>query len=82
MCACDSLNELYCAQITVYFADYISTAAGQNMFDIVINGETLESKVDVFALGGGNNQAVSFGLPVFSGSRTNFDVSFPTVVSF
>ncbi|BDA42937.1 hypothetical protein COCOBI_03-8300 [Coccomyxa sp. Obi] len=66
--------------ITVYFADYISTGAGQNVFDIVINGDTLETGVDVYALGGGNNQAVSFGLPVFSSTRSNFDISFPTTV--
>ena len=68
------------SQIAVYFADYTSTAAGQNVFDIVINGNTYETGVDIYALGGGNDQAVSFGLPVFSGSRSNFDVSFPTDV--
>ncbi|CAL8467424.1 g6962 [Coccomyxa elongata] len=76
------MEELCWAQITVYFADYISTGAGQNMFDIVINGNTLETGVDVHALGGGSNQAVSFGLPVYSGSRSNFDISFPTTAGF
>ncbi|BDA42938.1 hypothetical protein COCOBI_03-8310 [Coccomyxa sp. Obi] len=66
--------------IAIYFADYISTGAGQNVFNIVINGKTLATGVDVYALGGGNNQAVSFGLPVFSSTRSNFDISFPTTV--
>ncbi len=77
----DSLEELCWAQITVYFADYISTGAGQNVFNIVINGNTLETGVDVYALGGGSNQAVSFGIPVNSGSRNSFDISFPTTLA-
>lgn len=65
MPAC-AIKRWWCdTQITIYFADYISTGAGQNVFDIAINGNTLQSGVDIYALGGGNNQAVSFGFPVY-----------------
>ncbi len=68
-------------QITLYFADLNASAAGERVFDIQINGQTVATNVDVFALGGGDDSAVSVAAPAFySGSRTNFDVSLLTVV--
>lgn len=68
------------AQITLYFQEPSATAAGQRVFDIVINGQTLMSDVDIYALAGGQFTAVSIPLVLYSGSRSNFDISFPTVV--
>ena len=71
-----------CMQITLYFADLSATAARDRVFDIRINGQTMATGFDVYALGGGDNSAVSFAAPAFySGSRSNFDVSLPTVVN-
>jgi hypothetical protein len=69
------------AQITAYFAEFNATAAGQRLMNYVINAQTMATNVDIFALGGGQASAVSLPVQVYSGSRSNFDVSFPTIVS-
>ncbi len=71
------------AQITLYFADFDATSDGERVFDIQINEQTVATDVDVYALGGGDNSAVSVAVPAFySGSLSNFDVALPVVVSF
>ena len=70
-------------QITLYFADFNATGAGERVFDIQINEETVAPYVDVYALGGGDYSAVSVAVPAFySGSRSSFDIALPMVVRF
>lgn len=70
-------------QITLYFADFNASAIGQRVFNIQISGQQTATGVDVYALGGGNYSAVSVAAPAFySGSRSNFDIALPTVVSY
>ena len=70
-------------QITLYFADFNVTTVGERVFDIQINGDTMVTDVDVYALGGGDFSAVAIAVPAFySGSRSNFDIALPMVVSF
>ena len=67
----------------MYFAEFTATAAGQRVFDIKLNGKTVASGVDVPALAGTHNTAVSVQILAFySGPRSNFDVVFPTAVRF
>ena len=68
-------------QITLYFADFNVSAVGERIFDIKINGDTVASNVDVYELGGGDFSAVSMAVSDFySGVRSSFDVTLPTVV--
>lgn len=64
----------------MYFAEYNATAAGESVFDIVINDVTLEADVDVFALAGGQNRALSLAMNFYTGSSEFFNISFPTKV--
>ncbi len=68
-------------QVTLYFAEYIATAVGQRVFDIVINGATMATDVDIFALAGGQDKAVSLNFLVNSGSLIYFNIFLPTKVS-
>ena len=71
-----------CMQITLYFADFNATCEGERIFNVMINGQTVVTGVDVYALGGGDNSAVSVASPAFySSSRSSFDIALPTVVS-
>ncbi|EIE24434.1 ABC1-domain-containing protein [Coccomyxa subellipsoidea C-169] len=67
-------------QVTLYFAEYVATAVGQRVFDIVINGATVATDVDVFALAGGQDRAVSLNFLVNSGSIIYFNIFLPTKV--
>ena len=70
-------------QITLYFADFNATGAGERVFDIQINQQLVAPYVDVYALGGGDYSAVSVAVPAFySGSRSSFDIALPMVVRF
>ncbi len=64
----------------MYFAEYNATAAGESVFDIVINDVTLEADVDVFALAGGQNRALSLAMNFYTGSSEFFNIYFPTKV--
>ena len=44
-------------RVTLKFSDPYATAAGQRVFNVSANGATVDSGVDVFARGGGANQA-------------------------
>jgi len=50
--------------VTLKFADFSATAAGQRQFNIMINGNLVASMFDVFALAGGANIAVDRSFPV------------------
>ena len=66
----------------MYFADFNATCVGERVFDIQINGQTLVTGVDVYALGGGDTSAVPVAVPAFYSSlRSSFDIALPTVVS-
>lgn len=64
----------------MYFAEYTATAVGERVSDIVINDVTLEADVDVFALAGGQNRALSLAMDFYTGSSEFFNISFPTKV--
>jgi beta-galactosidase len=44
--------------VRLYLADTFQSAAGQRLFDIAINGETVASKFDIFTRAGGKNRAL------------------------
>ena len=64
----------------MYFAEYTATAVGERVFDILIDGVTMETDVDIFALGGGQNRAVSLAMNFQTGASALFNISFPTKV--
>ena len=53
-------RDLAPGKITVklYLADSYQNAAGQRLFDIAINGETVAKELDIFATAGGKNRAL------------------------
>ena len=55
--------------VTLYFAELNKTAAGQRVFDVTLNGQTVLNRFDVFAAAGGTDKAVwrSFPVTVTSG---------------
>jgi hypothetical protein len=44
--------------VRLYLADAYQNAAGQRLFDIAINGETVAKQLDIFAKTGGKNRAL------------------------
>ena len=44
--------------VRLYLADSYQNAAGQRLFDIAINGETVAKQLDIFAAAGGKNRAM------------------------
>ncbi|MGD0137940.1 MAG: malectin domain-containing carbohydrate-binding protein [Tepidisphaeraceae bacterium] len=44
--------------VRLYLADSYQNAAGQRLFDIAINGETVARELDIFARAGGKNRAL------------------------
>lgn len=66
--------------VTLKFAEIWFTAAGQRVFNIVINGTTVESNFDPFAAAGGANIAVdkTYQVTVTNGT---VDIQFVPVVS-
>jgi hypothetical protein len=44
--------------VRMYLADSYQNAAGQRLFDIAINGQTVASQLDIFAGAGGKNRAL------------------------
>ena len=59
--------------LRLYFADPNSTAAGQDVFNIVVNGQTLAADYDVFKAAGGENKAVELDLTVTAGGNTGLE---------
>lgn len=45
--------------VTLYFAEIYETAAGKRIFDVAINGATVLSAFDIFAVAGGANKAIA-----------------------
>ena len=69
------------AQVTFYFTEFNATAAGQRVMIPQINGQQVASNIDVYALAGAQDTAVSVAVPdLFSGNRSNFDIALLTVV--
>ena len=62
--------------LRLFFADANSTAAGQDVFNIVVNGTTLVANYDAFAAAGGQNKAVELDLPVNVSGGTGVNLSF------
>ena len=51
--------------------------------DLQINSQTVATGIDVYALAGAQDTAVSLAVPSFnSGSRSTFDITLPTTVCF
>ena len=69
-------------QITFYFTEFNATAAGQRVMDLQINSQTVTTGIDVYALAGSQDTAVSVAIPFNSGSRSNFDIVLATSVRF
>lgn len=71
--------------VTLKFAELFVTGAGQRLFDIVLNGTTVESAFDIYAAAGAMNTAVdrSYSVNVSSGQiKLEFNqgtVQFPKV---
>src|SRR5579883_798732 len=65
--------------VTLKFAEIYFTAAGQRVFNIIINGATVESNFDPFAAAGGSNKAVdkTYSITVTGGA---IDIRFVPVV--
>jgi hypothetical protein len=47
--------------VNLKFAELYFTTSGQRVFDVVLNGATVSSRVDVFSAAGGINRAVDLG---------------------
>jgi hypothetical protein len=61
-------NGTYTAKLK--FAEIYYTSAGQRVFDIAINGTTVQSHLDLFSAAGGGNKAYDLSWPVtVSGGR-------------
>jgi len=45
--------------VTLYFAETYVTAAGQRLFNVLINGTTVLSSFDIYASAGGQNRAIA-----------------------
>jgi endo-1,4-beta-xylanase len=45
--------------VTLYFAETYVTAAGQRLFNVIINGTTALSSFDIYASAGGQNRAIA-----------------------
>jgi hypothetical protein len=45
--------------VTLYFVETYVTAAGQRVFNVTINGQTVLSRFDIFATAGGANRAIA-----------------------
>jgi hypothetical protein len=70
--------------VNLKFAETYMTGAGQRVFNILINGQTVESNFDIFAAAGGANKAIdkSYPVTVTGGSiaiQMNSSVENPTV---
>jgi hypothetical protein len=50
--------------VNLKFAEISYTSSGQRVFDIAINGATVQSHLDIFTAAGGAFKAVDFGYPV------------------
>jgi hypothetical protein len=55
-------NGTYTAKLK--FAEIYYTSAGQRVFDIAINGTTVQSHLDLFSAAGGGNKAYDLSWPV------------------
>jgi hypothetical protein len=66
--------------VKLHFAEIYNTGAGQRVFNVVVNGQTVLSNFDVFAAAGGQYIAVDKAIPVnvTTGSVT---IQFVPVVS-
>ena len=67
--------------MTLYFAEYTATAVGQRVFSVSINSVTVVTNVDIYAITGGQDRALSLSYEYYSGTRSNFDISLPTTVN-
>ena len=67
--------------MTLYFAEYTATAVDQRVFDVSINGVRVVTDVDIYAITGGQDRALSLPYNFYSGVRSNFDISLPTTVN-
>jgi hypothetical protein len=65
--------------LRLYFADPNSTAPGQDVFDVVVNGKTMVSEYDVFLAAGGQNMAVELDLAVTASGGKGIDLSLVSV---
>jgi hypothetical protein len=61
------------------FADPTATAAGQRVFDVVVNGTTMLSKFDIFAAAGAKDKAVAESLAVKADASGQIAVEFSYV---
>ena len=50
--------------VTLKFAEIWYTSSGQRVFNIQINGTTVQSNLDIFAAAGGTNKAYDLSFPV------------------
>ncbi|MGA9624182.1 MAG: malectin domain-containing carbohydrate-binding protein [Bryobacteraceae bacterium] len=56
-------------RVNLKFAEIYCTSAGQRVFDIVLNGTTVYSHLDILAAAGGANIALDLGCPVTVANR-------------
>ena len=62
-------------QVVLQFVEYNSNiSAGSRQFDVVINGTTVQSKVDVFALAGGYNKALALTYTVTASNGQGINI--------
>jgi hypothetical protein len=50
--------------VNLKFAEILYNSAGQRLFDVILNGTTVRSQLDIFAAAGGANMALDLGYPV------------------
>ena len=61
--------------LRLYFADPNSTAAGEDVFNIVVNGKTMVANYDVFKAAGGQNIGVELDLSVTAAGGSGIALS-------
>ncbi|WP_213807720.1 malectin domain-containing carbohydrate-binding protein [Granulicella sp. dw_53] len=64
--------------LRLHFAETFWTEAGKRLFDILVNGQTVQSSFDIFAAAGGKDVAISVDYPV-TAQNGQVAITFQTV---
>jgi hypothetical protein len=76
------LNANQAYTLRLHFADFQSTAAGQRVFDVSVNGTQTLSNFDIYAAAGGQYKAVVENVPVTADANGELTIAFSAVTNW